>query len=166
VQFDISHTYGEGVSRMGTMVAIERMEAADFHKISLFRAGSVSIGVELRTVPPHFADQLGLTETGYGVSIHVFDAADNLEYLRFDCFDVGFHYHYIYPSEGTHEVMEYDAAANGPLLDWALDRLGTRLPQMMERAGAVKASSDFDPAALASALPGVRQAARQQRVAQ
>jgi hypothetical protein len=92
------------------------------------------------------------------VSIHVFDAGDGREYLRFDCFEVGFHYHYIHQELGQHEVMEHDVTANGPLLPWALACVHDRLPAMLEKAGAPPATTRVDPDVVAAAYPKITSA--------
>jgi hypothetical protein len=74
-----------------------------------------------------------------GVSIHVLSAATGHEYLRFDCFDEDPHYHYIHHEEDgslRNRWVIYDAAANGAMLPWALDRLRHHLGQMLAGAGA------------------------------
>ena len=68
-----------------------------------FEAGNISIGVEYRDLDPeglvatyrdnpaHLAELLDRSPEGgftdEGVSLHVFDAADGHEYVRFDVFD-------------------------------------------------------------------------------
>lgn len=116
-------------------------------------AGAVSFGVEYRVVDPEalretYKDnpaQLAELEErspegGFfaeGLSLHVV-GADGHEYLRFDLFDDPPHYHYNHPpvdGNYTNNVIDYDAAANGPMLDWALDRLRGHLPDMLREAG-------------------------------
>ena len=70
-----------------------------------------------------------------GLSVHVSDAMSGRELLRFDCFVATPHYHYI-PVGGGNHAIAYDADANGDMVSWVADRLRTRLPAMLTRAGA------------------------------
>lgn len=70
-----------------------------------------------------------------GVSVHVLDASDGLEHLRFDCFDHQPHYHYIRHAEGTNTVVRFDDVADGDPLAWVIGRLRRRLPEMLSYVG-------------------------------
>ena len=74
-----------------------------------------------------------------GVSLHVYGVRDGeaLEHLRFDCFDEDPHYHYISWTDRSNVMLHLDPIADGDALQWTLERLRTRLPQMLEHAGAV-----------------------------
>src|ERR1700712_826036 len=101
-------------------------------------AGAVSFGVEYRVLDPEMLRETykdnpaqlaereeRSPEGGFyaeGLSLHVV-GSDGHEYLRFDLFDNPPHYHYNHPVvDGVHtnNVIDYDASANGPMLDWAL----------------------------------------------
>lgn len=70
-----------------------------------------------------------------GVSIHVCDAQDGKEYVRFDNFGDDPHYHYIVP--GSHNVVvPFDYVAHGAFLPWAFARMRNQLPGMLREAGA------------------------------
>lgn len=71
-----------------------------------------------------------------GASVHVIDAATELEYLRFDCFDNEPHYHYIRHATSENIVIRFDNVAEGDPLGWTLARLRSRLPEMLTYAGA------------------------------
>lgn len=73
-----------------------------------------------------------------GASLHVLGAADGLEHLRFDCFDKEPHYHYIRNADQANVVVRIDTFAEGDPKTWVLDRMRTRLPEMLEHAGAVE----------------------------
>jgi hypothetical protein len=138
-----------------------------------FEAGPVSIGVEYRllddaiaaahqldTAEGHVAKPLTLEDRG--VSLHVFGTgADGVrvEFLRFDCFDEDPHYHYVSWARRSNEMIHIDKNAEGDPLAWALDRLRTRLPQMLARAGAAEIAARVDAAALERMLPRVAEAA-------
>jgi hypothetical protein len=118
-------------------------------------AGVLTFGVEYREVDPETlrstyagnADHLAELEEkspegGFfdeGVSIHVCGTDDGHEYLRFDVFDDEPHYHYIHRTlpegEVVNNVVDFDAAADGDMLAWAIARLRTRLPEMLTEAG-------------------------------
>jgi hypothetical protein len=146
----------------------------------LIRAGAVTVGVEHRIFDPAVeAAKLGaaaITAAGpdslfasgtvdQGVCLHVFAGAGTTEHLRFDCFDDEPHYHYIVPNgPGTGNMLvHHDAAANGPMLAWALNVLRTRLPDLLRLADAddlADAVESSDSGELASAMERVEQLAR------
>jgi hypothetical protein len=96
-----------------------------------------------------------------GLCLHVFGTHDGLERLRFDCFDDAPHYHYLDPHEPRNVVVEYDAVANGPMLDWALHTaLRSRLADMLHHAGAPQLAASVDLDELARILPQVAEEAR------
>jgi hypothetical protein len=135
-------------------------------------AGSLTFGVEYRDVDPE-----GLVETykgnaaylaelvekspegGFsdeGVSIHVWGTADGHEYLRFDVFETEPHYHYVHRSEEVvNNVIDFDVAANGDMLPWVLERLRTRLAEMLTQAGGAHLLAELDREALARATDEV-----------
>lgn len=144
-------------------------------------AGSLRIGVEYRQVNPenledtYAHDPVQLAElherspeggfTDRGLSLHVVAAADGHEYLRFDIFDDEPHYHYNHPGQPVvNNVVQYDAAANGDMLDWALDRLEHHLPAMLAEAGGAQIATTVDPDSLLEALKVVAPMARQARL--
>ena len=137
-------------------------------------AGDVVIGVEFRRLTDDVVDTTfdadtqaasgigearpagGLDEQG--VSLHVLDAATRLEYLRFDNFDDDPHYHYIVP--GSHNiVIPFDPAACGDFTTWALERIGSRLKDMLRQAGAHQLADQVAMTDVHAALPAVRQTA-------
>lgn len=161
----------DGVTRYEVM-PIPPVEA----QTEYFDAGPIRIGVEYRllndaiaaaaVVEPGAGSDPGVTEDvdDRGVSLHVFaptePGAEPLEALRFDCFDEDPHYHYISWTAKTNEMIHIDPVADGDPLAWALERIRTRLPQMLERAGAL---TGIDPARLEAALPKVAEAAYRAR---
>jgi len=142
-----------------------------------FEAGALRIGVEYRLLTdavaaaselaPASGDERGQT-TGLddrGVSLHVCGEQDGAwrELLRFDCFVEDPHYHYVSWRAKANEMIHLDPVADGDPLAWALERLRTRLPQMLARAGAADVAARVDPAALEDALPRVTEAAYRAR---
>ena len=135
-------------------------------------AGAVTFGVEYRRLdeavildfygPDARAQFDGVTPAGMegtveedGLSLHVFGTADGLEYLRFDCFDEAAHYHLLEPREPRNVVVEHDVQLRGPLLDWALEALRERLPELLEEAGAPDLAAAVEPERVAGALEAV-----------
>jgi hypothetical protein len=139
-----------------------------------FSAGQVSFGVEYRLLnkaitsahmAEHTAEQIAANTAGLGgqidtsgVSIHVF-GPDGCEYLRFDCFDDGPHYHYIDAGSPTQRIIAMDLAANGEALAWTMSRLRTRLAPMLEEAGGAAVAREMQPQLVSAALEKVEAAA-------
>lgn len=146
--------------------------AFDRHTVRI-EAGAVTIGVEYRIldeatildfygtdarakfddVVPAGMDATAIHEDG--LALHVFGTADGQEHLRFDCFDDAPHYHYLTPSEPTNVVEEYDSAANGPIIAWALRAIRERLPEMLVRAGAPALAAQVEPETVAAVMGDV-----------
>jgi hypothetical protein len=147
-----------------------------------FPAGVITIGVEYRDVDP-----AGLLETyqddpdqlaeliekspvgGFsdeGVSLHVIETDGGHEYLRFDAFDDEPHYHYIHRSQQiVNNVIDFDVVAHGDMLTWALERMRTRLPEMLAGAGGGHLVAGLDPAVVHAVVDEVEPLARQARQA-
>lgn len=144
-----------------------------------FDAGAVRFGVEYRELSDAIAAAAQVeaasgsdradpaTFDDRGVSIHVQGCDDQgaLEYLRFDCFDEDPHYHYVSWSARSNEMLHIDAIAEGDPLAWALERLRTRLPEMLARAGAAHIAKRVDARRVAALLPQVAEAAYRVRTA-
>ncbi len=139
---------------------------------SYFDAGPITIGVEYRLLNDAIVNQYMETQQqpievrdgsdDRGVSLHVFaiqDDGERLERLRFDCFDEDPHYHYVDWRGQANDIVPIDAVADGDPLTWALDRIRTRLPQMLARAGAGDVARRVDASALEAVLPRVSEAA-------
>jgi hypothetical protein len=140
--------------------------------LTTFEAGNVSIGVEYRDLDPeglvatyrdnpaHLAELLARSPEGgftdEGVSLHVFDASDGHEYVRFDVFDADPHYHYNHRGpEVVNNIIEFDVIAHGDMLSWALERIRTRLPEMLSEAGGAHLVAGLDQKAIEQALDRV-----------
>ncbi len=95
-----------------------------------------------------------------GLCLHVFGTVDGAEYLRFDCFEEAAHYHLLDPWAPINVVVEHDAVREGPLLDWALEALRDRLPELLAEAGAVDLAAAVDPERVAGAIVVVAEEAR------
>lgn len=167
------HEFDRGVTKYDIM-PIPPVEAQS----ELFPAGPVTIWVEYRLLDDAIAAAHTVTE-GYdgtidtvedrGVSLHVFGepapGAERIEYLRFDCFDEDPHYHYVSYANQTNEMVHLDPAAVGDPLEWAMDRIRTRLPQLLSRAGNPELGARIDVAEIEAALPKVAEAAYRARFA-
>ena len=144
-----------------------------------FDAGAVRFGVEYRLLNDAIAAAAEIeaasgtdradpaTFDDRGVSIHVegCDAQGALEYLRFDCFEEDPHYHYVSWSARSNEMLHIDTIAEGDPLAWTLERLRTRLPEMLARAGAAHIGKQVDARRIADVLPKVAEAAYRARKA-
>ena len=108
------------------------------HHSRWFDAGPIAIAVEARA--------LGDTPERMvrGPSIHVFNAARDEEYIRFDVFGKVLHYHYVHNGPQHNTLWGYDPDANGPMIPWAMAALRDRLPVMLRRAGAVELAEQVD----------------------
>jgi len=136
-----------------------------------FDAGVVAFGVEYRLLNDAIAAASAVAPAGgsdsagslddRGVSIHVFAevGGERQEVLRFDCFQEDPHYHYVSWSARSNEMLHVDPVADGDPLAWALERIRTRLPQMLERAGAGEAAAKVDLRRVDAVLPRVAEAA-------
>jgi hypothetical protein len=108
-------------------------------------AGVVNLLVESRqltdqilaeTYPDGQAPDAAVHFDDYGASLHVCGAEDGLEYLRFDCFENEPHYHYIYPIEGANTIVRIDELALGDPIEFALECVQNRLPDMLANTDA------------------------------
>ena len=145
-----------------------------------FEAGPIAIGVEYRLLDDAIAaaaekqaavgsaGSAAAAATGLddrGVSLHVcgVEGGARLEYLRFDCFQEDPHYHYVsWPTRMNH-MLHLDPVAEGDPLAWALERIRTRLREMLGRAGAGELAARVDPRAIEAVLPKVAEAAARAR---
>jgi hypothetical protein len=141
-----------------------------------FEAGPLAIGVEYRRLTDAIAaaaqTKAAVGEAGSaaaaatglddrGVSLHVcaLEGGERREHLRFDCFQEDPHYHYVSWGQRFNHMLHLDPVADGDPLLWALERIRTRLPQMLERAGAGALAAKVDLRAVEAVLPRVTEAA-------
>jgi hypothetical protein len=142
-------------------------------------AGPVTFGVEYRKLdeatilaaygPDSRAKFGGVAPAGMGavidedgISVHVFSTATGAERLRFDCFDDAPHYHLLDPAASRNTVIEHDTATLGPPLDWALQALRTRLPELLVSAGAATEAAALPATGVGQVLDRVERSARAQ----
>ena len=130
-----------------------------------FDAGAIKVGVEYRDLNPealmeyYEADEAYIEELrrtaplgieDRGVSLHVFDADGEWEYLRFDLFEDAPHYHYNHLGGGRNHIIPFDETAHGPIAEWAIDKIRTGgLAPMLSQAGAPELADALDPDVLA-----------------
>ena len=142
-------------------------------------AGAISIGVEYRLLDDaelaanyqgeqmdEIQDALdGDAVEDNGVSLHVVGAEDGHEYLRFDLFEQGPHYHYIEKSGEKQTIVDYDRVAMGPMLPWALEQIRTRLVPMLEHAGGEALVPKLEPSRIHASLVEVEKLAQEAEAA-
>jgi hypothetical protein len=132
-------------------------------------AGPLRFVVESRYLPSDMAE-LKFTGDGNteplpqalddgGGTVHVFAVADGLEHLRFDCFETYPHYHYIRNRERENLIVRLDDIAFDDPIAFTVDRLRTRLPEMLEFAGAAEAAEAVraEPEPVAAAIDSLEQ---------
>jgi hypothetical protein len=119
-------------------------------------AGPVTFLVEYRAVG-----------AGAGPTIRVVGTDDAHEYLRFDMFSTGPHYHYSPPPsddpEAVERVLKLDTVADGEAVSWAITTLRARLAPMLEAAGGEKLAGLLDDATVGRAVDEVETLARSAR---
>jgi hypothetical protein len=166
--------------RASPYVEVVEMGAVPYleEKTIMVEAGAVTIGVEYRYLTGAVLTEVYGAEVARramggrfgapdldlsspidsGVSVHVFDSATGEERLRFDDLDQEgrhpAHYHYMGP-DGRHALGWFDPAAEGSYMPWVLERLRTRLPDMLAFAGAGDLARSIDPEVVEGALPRV-----------
>ncbi len=145
-----------------------------------FEASVLRIGVEYRLLDDaiaaahmrvvdyggRYAQAQGIQDCG--VSLHVCGQQDGewREFLRFDCFDEDPHYHYISQRDRMNDMVHIEAVATGDPLAWALERIRTRLPQMLARARAEDVATRIELPLVEAALSRVAEAAYRARYAE
>jgi hypothetical protein len=131
-------------------------------------AGAVRFVVEARDLidemkralpPGSTVEEKDVQFNDFGASLHVYGTDDGLEHLRFDCFEDQPHYHYIDPDEMANVIVRLDDVAEDDPIDWTTSRLRTRLPEMLDFAGAhrVAAAVREDLPAVLAAVDQVHQ---------
>ncbi len=111
--------------------------------------GAIKFGLEYRDL---VSDQ--------GLCIHALGEVDGeeVELLRFDCFDHAPHYHY--GPQKRNERLMLDKTTEGDSLEWTLKQLEERLPEMVKRAGYEELASQIDGGSLTSSLEELGTTAR------
>lgn len=124
-----------------------------------YPAGAVTFGVEGRAL---FEDGDTAPRAG-GPTLHVFETRSGDEHLRFDAFPGEEHYHYLTPGVRNHWVG-FDTVADGDFVDWLLDRVRTKLPDLLRFAGATELAAEVDPEVVGGVLGDVEQHLRNPRL--
>ncbi|HEU5149707.1 MAG TPA: hypothetical protein VFU19_04380 [Iamia sp.] len=134
-----------------------------------YDAGAVRLGIEYRhltddIVDAAFAarpDEAAVVDAARpallddeGWSLHVVDGATDEEWLRFDMFDDGPHYHYIVPGQYNLSI-DIDTNALGEPIPWALGAVRDRVATMLRYAGNEDLAAKVDPDAVAAAIDQV-----------
>jgi hypothetical protein len=152
---------------MGTRYAIEPIAPVE-EAMTRIPAGVITFGLEDRQLNPsvvgefyrgrpeesqvqQLSERRGPEADG-GPSIHVFGTENGLEYLRFDCFEGGPHYHYVHPHEDFMVIHEMDTTAIGDPFAWSTGRLRERLAPMLVESGGGDLVAVLDPVVVSAAL--------------
>ena len=111
--------------------------------------GKIKFGLEYRDL---MSDQ--------GLCIHALGDVDGeeVELLRFDCFDHVPHYHY--GPQKRNERLMLDKTTEGDSLAWTLTQIRDLLPEMVTRAGYADLAGEIDMAALEPTLAEFESTAR------
>lgn len=111
--------------------------------------GKIKFGMEYRDL---LSDQ--------GLCIHALGEVDGeeVELLRFDCFDHQPHYHY--GPEKRNVRLMLDKTTEGDSLDWTLTQLNQQLPAMVKRAGYEELADQIDMDSLKATLAEVETTAK------
>ena len=159
----------------GTTYSVAPIPPDDVHT-TYVDAGPLRIGVEYRLLDDEElaenyegedADEIqnalgGAAVEDNGASIHVLGREDGHEYLRFDLFEKGPHYHYIDLGGEKQTIIDFDRVALGEMLPWALAQLRNRVVPMLERAGGAELAREVEvqAGALHESLPEVERLVR------
>ncbi len=141
----------------GTTYSVPPIPPDDAHT-TYVDAGALRIGVEYRLLDTaelaanYEGDQMteiqdaldGAVVEDNGASIHVLGREDGHEYLRFDLFEQGPHYHYIDLGGQEQTIIDFDRVALGEMLPWALAQLRNRVVPMLKRAGGEKLAREVE----------------------
>ncbi len=144
----------------------------------MIEAGAITVGIEYRLTggdisKAAFGEEYyrkvkakgGFSGADRGVTLHVYSNKDGklTEHLRFDCFDESPHYHYMNWQKPNQELRVIYPGFQGDPLDWSLDRLRTRLPQMLAYVDAGDVAAQLDKAVLERVMPRIAEAAYRAR---
>lgn len=93
-----------------------------------------------------------------GTSLHVYTEIDgrHQEVLRFDCFRVEPHFHYL----PENQLWFLDPLTTGDTIEWTRNQVQTRLPEMIAKAGFDALSKSVDREMVNSVLPRLEKAMR------
>lgn len=133
-----------GLVQQGGECMQQTRNYADLEKTVFVSAGALTFGIEYRRL-----------SNDRGVCIHVYGGQDYQqdEVLRFDCFERQPHYHYAWSTND--QYVPFDAAADGDPLSWTIERLRSRLPAMLIRAGAPDLARSLDQREIDAAVPKI-----------
>ena len=116
----------------------------------IIKAGAVDFGLEYRTNVAAINDE--------GICIHVYGNdidGDDKELLRLDCFKLEPHYHYRNATIKKNERLMLDYTAEGNPIEWALEKISSRLPVMLLRCQADDIARRVDQRDIDAALPKI-----------
>ena len=79
-----------------------------------------------------------------GVSVHVFGANDDYEYIRFDIFDDDPHFHLLPKGNDQQYWVRYQPELLGDMVPWVMNQLRERLPELLVMAAGEHLVSELD----------------------
>ena len=135
-----------------------RLEPPDPDTTVYVEAGPITFALEYRFMYQKDAEGRLTDEVNdHGLSIHVLEGRGDKpkEHLRFDCFQIRPHYHYVNWPLVKQQHMWFDTAGCGDIFQWTIERFKTRLPHMLIAAGAEDLASQLDQGEIDAALPKV-----------
>lgn len=90
-----------------------------------------------------------------GAAIEVYGEVEGMpvQVLRFDCFRKSPHYHLAPEGEDARRDLD---PLSGDCLEWALEQIKSRMPQMLREAGFARLADSIDARALADGCDRIR----------
>ena len=129
-------------------------------------AGAITLALHYRNLDGGAPHQMGGGSRGgsqadQGVCIQVAGnvGGKETELLRFDCFLVSPHYHY--GPENENIRIQLDRTITGDTIGWTMRQLGSKLHDMLDRAGCHELAHQLDDKLVADKLTEVEASARE-----
>ena len=119
-----------------------------------------SAGIIFGEGPVRFQVYYQNLQSDQGVTVEVlrYGSGEDTPILRFNCFDHEPHYLYIHSTE--EEKLLIDCTTEGDPLEWALNQISTRLPEMVTRAGFQSLGQEIDVASISCSIDNLGNNAR------
>ena len=105
------------------------------------KLGDTTLGAGVVKFALQYRDEI-MSDQGLCIQVASEIDGQDVEILRFDCFDQAPHYHY--GPEKQNERLYMDKTADGNPVGWTIKQLRTRLPEMIRRAGYEEIADQLD----------------------